>query len=75
MSVKLLGSPKNETDEITYDKNGIKKIALWSEAFMDWVDLPLEFFKTKYPKKYEALEEELRDEELSRAERPFFPWL
>ena len=74
MAVKLLGSPKNETDEITYNKNGIEKWALWSEGMMDWVELPLDYLKEKYPKKFEAQEQELIEEELESVRRPWHNW-
>ena len=47
--------------DVEYDLDGnIISICAYSEHFVDWVPVQLEFFKDNYPGRFEKLEEEVR---------------
>lgn len=55
--------PKNlfgfQTDQIHFCKDGIIKYYMWSDVFVDWIEIKLEELKLKWPDKFNDVEQEL----------------
>lgn len=57
--IEELPSDSFQNDQVHFSKEEIVKYYLWSDVFVDWIEINLIELKLKWPDKFHDLEQEL----------------